>query len=293
MRYTLQSGGCAAQVETLGGELVSWRDGDGAEYVWGGDPAYWSGHAPVLFPIVGALKGETTAFNGFPYRIKKHGFARRMEFRLELLEQDRAAFVLESSPETFQSFPFHFRLRVVHTVSGQGFETAYQVENLGQETLFFCLGGHAGFRCPLGEGEAFEDYRLTFEKTEQTGFLCTDAEGILSRDDRLTPDWDGRELPLGYEIFDRDVLVLEQVRSRAVQMQKGPGGPGLEFRFHGFSSLGLWTPPHKKAPFLCLEPWQGLPAFADESGAFETKPGVIRLQQSGVYSAGYSMRIKK
>ena len=59
MEIVLKRGGLTARVDTLGGELVSLRDAEGTEYIWGGDPAYWSGRNPILFPIVGGLKDGT------------------------------------------------------------------------------------------------------------------------------------------------------------------------------------------------------------------------------------------
>ena len=37
MELELKRGGRTARVETLGGELVSYRDERGLEYIWGGD----------------------------------------------------------------------------------------------------------------------------------------------------------------------------------------------------------------------------------------------------------------
>ena len=55
MEITLKKGSLTARVETLGGELVSLRDASDTEYIWVGDPAYWAGRNPVLFPIVRRL----------------------------------------------------------------------------------------------------------------------------------------------------------------------------------------------------------------------------------------------
>ena len=54
MEYVLKNGTLTATVESYGAELRSVVK-DGAEYLWQGDPAYWAGRAPVLFPICGRL----------------------------------------------------------------------------------------------------------------------------------------------------------------------------------------------------------------------------------------------
>ena len=63
MVITLRRGALTAQADTLGGELVSLRR-EGTEYIWSGDPAYWSGRNPLLFPIVGALKNGVVDIGG-------------------------------------------------------------------------------------------------------------------------------------------------------------------------------------------------------------------------------------
>ena len=55
MRIELKRGGCTAAVDTMGGELVSFKDEQGTEYIWGGDPEFWAGQNPNLFPVVGNL----------------------------------------------------------------------------------------------------------------------------------------------------------------------------------------------------------------------------------------------
>ena len=69
-----------AAIDTLGAELVSFMGDDGFEHIWQGDKTYWGGHAPVLFPIVGALRDNRTCINGEWYEMKRHGVARHEEF---------------------------------------------------------------------------------------------------------------------------------------------------------------------------------------------------------------------
>ena len=64
MHLTLQHGAYRAQVDTMGGELISCRDGQGLEYIWQGDAAVWPGRNPLLFPIMGALADATVCFAG-------------------------------------------------------------------------------------------------------------------------------------------------------------------------------------------------------------------------------------
>jgi galactose mutarotase-like enzyme len=46
------------------------------EFLWDGNPDFWGKHSPVLFPIVGNLKGNSYEYNGQTYELPRHGFAR-------------------------------------------------------------------------------------------------------------------------------------------------------------------------------------------------------------------------
>jgi galactose mutarotase-like enzyme len=56
---TISAGGLTARIAPLGAELCSLTDADGREWMTDADPAFWTGHAPLLFPIVGALAEGT------------------------------------------------------------------------------------------------------------------------------------------------------------------------------------------------------------------------------------------
>ena len=52
MIYTLTKDRISIRVSSLGAELKSVCL-DGFEYLWQGDPTYWKGQSPILFPIIG------------------------------------------------------------------------------------------------------------------------------------------------------------------------------------------------------------------------------------------------
>ena len=63
MEYCLDNGTLSVRVSSLGGELQSVKK-DGKEYLWQGDPAYWDGKAPNLFPYIARLTKETCTVHG-------------------------------------------------------------------------------------------------------------------------------------------------------------------------------------------------------------------------------------
>lgn len=293
MHYEIKQGNSQATVNTMGGEMISFIHG-GLEYIWIGNPEYWSGHAPVLFPTVGALKNRETEIDGTTYLMKKHGFARKTEFTLLDLKTNQAVFSLKSNPETKISYPYDFELQIIQTVLDGGFKTEYKVINTDTSDIIFGIGGHAGFNCPLFEDTQFSDYTIEFEKAENGPFYYTrteDCDGVIHKEDRVPALEGKKELKLDYSLFDRDVLVIDQLQSRSLKVVCTKNNKGIEFFMNGFTSMGVWSTPVKKAPFICLEPWTVNPDFSDASGIFSDKPGITCLKPGGIFHVSYDTKI--
>ena len=212
MEIVLKHGGLTARVNTLGGELVSLRDRNGTEYIWGGNPAYWSGRNPVLFPIVGGLKNGRVDIGGRTYEMARHGFARRSEFVIADSGEDFVEFELRERMGTLRQYPFFFSLRVRHQLCTDGFYTQFTVTNPGTVPMPFCIGAHTAFRCPLGEGERFEDYRLVFEQPEEADAILPGADGCLCHDRREAVLRGEDTIPLDHGVYDRiDTLIFDEI----------------------------------------------------------------------------------
>lgn len=293
MEYvTLKAGNATATVQSQGGELISFIDRHGQERLWHGDPAVWPGHSPVLFPIIGSLKDNKTLINGEFYTLMKHGFAKRLHFAVGKQGDDFVEMVLEANEETLKEFPFVFALHITHRITEDGFTTVYLIENKSEQTMPFCIGAHPGIRCPMEEGASFEDYQLEFPQREApenalapNGYLITGTEKL----DNLV---DGRILPLKYETFDaNDALILMNLKSRQVKLVHKESGKGVLFAFPKYPVLGIWTMPHKRGEYVCLEPWQGMPAWENESGRMEDKPFAICLAPGRCYQTWHELTI--
>ena len=291
MEIVLKHSGLTARVDTMGGELVSLRDAGGTEYIWGGDPAYWSGRNPILFPIVGALKDGAVRIGGKSYQMDRHGFARRMEFAAVEQGADYAELELRDTAETLARYPFPFSLRVRHQLTQDGFFTRFRVANTGTESMPFCIGAHTAFRCPLAEGEKFEDYRLVFDRVEDTRSILPRPGGCLCHD-RPGPALSGPDIRLDHQIFNRvDTLVYDGLRSKTVSLRHDGTGRGVRVDFSEFPMVAFWTMPNAQAPFICIEPWQGCGAFDNESGDFTDKPHCVVLTPGESRSMRYTVSL--
>ncbi len=285
----LKKGRLTARADSHGAELISLRDRDGTEYLWQGDPAFWKGRNPLLFPIVGTLRGEVR-IGGKSFRMGRHGFARDRDFTETARGEDFVVYTLREDEQSLAVYPFPFSLSVRHTLLEDGFSTALTVKNTGASPLPFCIGAHTAFRCPLLPGERFEDYRLVFARRESLQALPLTAAGTI---DGAAPRFrlDGDVIPLSHELFDReDTLIFDGPRSKSVSLLR-EGGKGVRVDFGGFPMIGFWTPPDKNAPFICIEPWHGCAAYQNESGDFEDKPHCILLPPGASRELSYAVTI--
>lgn len=288
----LKHNGAEMTITKLGAEMRSFTTADGRDWIWRGSPDYWKSSAPVLFPAIGTLKDGGATIEGSFYAVPRHGFAKFQNF--EVLEQgeDYVTMILTPNEETRKVYPFDFALKVTHRFLEDGFETRYVVENRSDREMPFTIGGHPGFNCPMKEGESLEDYVLYFEKEETIGStLCAEPSKLMSHQQEKCINDDGRTLELKYGWFDRyDTYILCGLNSRAVDLIHKDTRKGLRFHFD-MDVLAVWSAPNKKAPYVCIEPWQGCPAFEDETGRFEDKPYCVKLGAGESYTCGYRMEI--
>ena len=56
--------------------------------------------------------------------------------------------------------------------------------------------------------------------------------------------------------FDKDALILENSQVKEVTLYNKEKKPYLSLYFDT-PVVGLWSPPAKNAPFVCIEPWYG------------------------------------
>lgn len=292
MKVELKRGEYTAAVNTKGGELVSFKDGQGVEYIWVGDPKIWAGQNPNLFPFVGNLKDGRVTIDGKSCEMARHGFARGSEFAVVEQGEDYVVMELRDSPETLACYPYHFVFRVRHQLIDSGFSTQFEVRNPGEEDLLFCVGGHTGINCPLEAGKRFEDYQLVFDQAENVKAVCPTEKGLMSAGRYALTLENTNTIALDHAVFDRvDTLIFEGLRSKGVTLRHKDGGREVHMEFGEFPMVAFWTMPNANGPYICLEPWHGCAAYENESGEFGDKPHVIRLAPGGEKTLKYTVTL--
>ena len=133
---------------------------------------------------------------------------------------------------------------------------------------------------------------LRFEKPEDGRVsLCDLATHLIDRTAPAPLEADMRTLPLRHADYDRiDTFIFDGLSSRAVDLVHRETGRGVRLSFD-MPVLAVLDHAGQKRPLRLPEPWQGMPAYADETGRFEDKPYHISLGVGQAFTCGYRMRV--
>ncbi len=274
---TVRSAALAAQIDPLGAQLSSLRDPAGRDLLWDGDPAFWNGRAPLLFPIVGTLAAGTYRLGARSYALPRHGFARGRQFAVVSATEDGALLRLQADEATLAVYPFRFALLVHFEVAQATLTVTSTVANEGDVPMPASFGYHPAFRWPLPYGGARAEHTIEFEREEPEPIRRLDGAGLVLHARFPTPV-SARRLNLADGLFTDDVVIFDAVRSRSVTYSAG-AGPRLRVQFPDTPYLGVWSKPG--APFICIEPWHGMSDPVGFSADFAHKPGVFTLPPGG------------
>lgn len=287
MLISLENEHISLKVDTLGTEMISLTAGD-TEYLWQGDPAYWPDRAPTLFPFIGRLWDNRYCYRGKTYQMGIHGFAAQADFSPKEQGSDFVTLSLSSNIASLVVYPFDFTLDITYRLVEASVEITYTVRNESEDTMPFGIGGHPGFRVPVGEGEQFEDYCLEFSspcRPDRVGFT---PDVYLSGVDTSYPLEDDRRIRLQHDLFDEDAIILKNT-CREITLKSSKHF--IRVAYPQMAYLGLWHWPKTDAPYVCIEPWTSLPARQDTVEDFACKSDLIHLLPGKTYENTWTITI--
>ncbi len=269
-----------------GAELSSViRKSDQTQYMWQADPAYWKRHAPVLFPIVGRLKDNQYTYHEKVYQMSQHGLARDLPFEVISHTTDRLSFRLQEQELTREKYPFAFTFDMHYVLDGNALEVIYEVHNPNEDILPFSIGAHPAFSCPIVPEESLTDYEVRFEQAETADRQLLN-EGLF--DGRTAPFLTNSDrFDITEHVFDEDALVFLELTSSYVELRSKVSDRRVRVTLDDWPYLGVWAKPG--APFVCLEPWQGLADQTSASGDLTEKAGMILLLPGQTHRCSYEV----
>lgn len=290
MNKTIENDLLKVCISEKGAELTSiLSKKEKTEFLWQADPAVWGRHAPILFPIVGKLKEDRYAFNGKDYPMSQHGFARDLSFQVIQQEENHLRFSLTDDEETWNHFPFHFRLEIDYRLEGNKLYTGYFVTNLDEaETMYFSIGAHPGLKVPLEEKTVFEDYVIEISPSLDRRLFPVTSEVLINRPEINKTKQ--AHFPLSREWFKDGVIILETLDEIQVTLKSTKSEKKVVFRYQEMPYLGIWSPYPNTGDFVCIEPWCGIADMVDTNGELTQKEGIHSLAPQAVFERAFEMQ---
>lgn len=301
MEYFLENSYLKATIKGFGAELKSIvGKADNQEYMWEANPDFWGKTSPILFPFIGKLQDAGYQYQGKRYTIEKHGFARDMEFCVMEQGQDRIVLALESNAETLEKFPFPFRLEVEYSLQEAAVKEQWRVHNMGTETMYFSIGGHPAFACPLKVGQKTAGTETNRGEKRIDCFVrlygAEDKKTVLSTEigvpnglltgNRVQLALDKGVLPITDHIFDHDALALVQEGITAVGILDKAGKEYVRLEAD-CPVWGIWSMPDNDAAYVCLEPWWGICDSKGYVGTLEERPFTNQVPAGDTWTAEF------
>jgi len=288
MIYHLENNFISIKIKQLGAELCSYYDKEtNREIVWQADPKFWKRHAPILFPIIGKVEHNKYKLGKNEFELGQHGFARDQEFRIIKQTKSTITLAFSNTSKTKNVFPFSFKLEIEYCLKGKELKVLYRVQNPSDEKIYFCIGAHPGFNCPFDSNSNFSDYKLTFEKEEKSDRILLSPDGF--RTGERAESWlKGYTIQLTEELFKDDALIFDDLKSSYLNIESGKTNEKIKIGWNNYPHIGIWKPLNN-APFLCIEPWNGMADQANLGNDFKDKFGVVKLDSNQSFECFYSV----
>lgn len=288
MRYTLKNDIIEAEIDDHGAELKSVKR-NGVEYMWCGDPKYWGRTSPVLFPFVGSVNNGRYRVGNREYAMGQHGFARDMDFTVADKSSTSITFSLLSTDETREKYPFNFVLKITYTIAGNTLTVKWETENPSDNEMYFSIGAHPAFMCPLNSGEQ-SGHKFKFDSNKDIEYYLL-KDGAVDKSETYTLPVSSGYAEICQGMFDRDALIVEGHQAGEISLCYPDGREYVTVKTTA-PLFGLWSPAGKNAPFICIEPWYGRCDAVGFRGDLSEREYSNTLPAGETFTAEYEIEFK-
>lgn len=290
--YILENEKLRVTIRSKSAELISIiKKETGVEYLWCGDRKYWGWTSPILFPLVGGLRDKQYTWQGQTYQMDQHGFARRYEFDMTEQTETQIWFALTDNEETQKIYPFAFKLEIGYLLEDNEIKVCWKVTNTDTKTLYFSIGGHPAFMCPLDGKGVQSDYYMGFETDkEELKYKLVDLScNLIAAKEYPLPLENGLH-QIEKDRFDLDALVIEDHQTGKMWLAGPDKQPYVTVTFDT-PLFGVWSPAKLDAPFVCIEPWYGRSDGCEFYGSWEEREFGNQIKPQEVFAKDYSITI--
>lgn len=289
---TISNAELTAEINPKGAELTHLtRKADGRQYIWDDtEGKYWGRHAPILFPSIGKSNNDQYTLNGQTFSMKQHGFARDYDFdTVDKSSDDTVTLTQHATADTKAVYPFDYALSVTYKLTATGLSISYTIANNSDQPMPFAFGSHPGFKLD----QPLENYTVTLAgaKTPLTKF---GIGPVPFRNGEVEPftEADGNKIALSHELLDDGLIIINAPEATSATLASNDGAYSVTLSLADFPYLTLWSPEHKNAPFVCVEPFHGLPdAAAAEPTDWFKKLGNTTVDAGSAAKFGYTISL--
>lgn len=289
--YSIANSKIKISVKKTGAELCEISSvKNKTNFMWDANPKIWGSFAPNLFPVIGALKNGGYIYENKIYTLPKHGFIRNNN-TVKCIEQtsNSLTFGLRYSDESLKIYPFKFDFTLSYLIKDNVIELVHTIKNLDDKTMYFSLGGHPAFKCPVYDSENYNDYALEFEHPENSKtHLINMTNGLISPKTKTIFN-NSAILPLKHDLFNDDALIFKDLKSKKVTLKSKTHGNILSVFYSDFEYLGVWAKPN--GDYVCIEPWLGIADNENTNQNIKEKAGILTLEAGKTFKASYSIEI--
>ena len=273
----------SAVIDLHGAELTSLKkQGSDEELIWTADKEYWGRHAPMLFPIVGKVWNGEYRVGDKTYHLPQHGFARDRDFKVLCHDKESVVLCLESDEQSLKVYPYKFRLEATYRLEDNTLVVEWRIKNPSKDAMYFQIGAHPGFNYrDFSKDDFIHGYfRLTSgeEPVSQLVIGKLTPEGYRSDSAGMMELDSDAMLPITPSLFANDALVLEEHQIDQVILYDKDYNPYIAVETQDAPVWGLWSPPGKNAPFVCIEPWMGRCDYQGYEGDISGRDYINKLE---------------
>lgn len=293
MKQVIENEWLKVEIESNGAEIRAVEHKKNKmDYMWTGDSAYWGRVAPVLFPIVGRLKGDQYQLDGEKYEMSQHGFLRDVDFERGAYSAEHVTFEIVSNGRFKAIYPYEFKAAITYSLNQNSLSVNWKIENENSTEMYFSIGAHPAFRIPLLENEVLEDYQLKLTPAPNKEVMEYGLENALVHERGVQKKLP--EITLKPELFEKDALIYSNIER--IELASAKSNYSVEVEAKGFPFVGIWSKYNEKnktiAPFVCIEPWFGIADMHDATGELKEKFGINTLAAGEIFQAEYRMTFK-
>lgn len=285
---TLENDEYRAVINSFGAELTHLnRISDNYDYLWNG--SQWPKHAPILFPAIGRSNEDAYLWQSQLFPMPQHGFAADEMFEIRDQTTTSVTLVLVANEHTKTMYPFDFELQAEFSLTTTGLVVNLTVINHDKVTMPYALGYHPAFNVPFDTDDEFTDNTVVFTGNqaplEVFEIVKTPAP---FRTGKLEPfaGLEGQNLALTHDKFAQGLRIIANNDVKTVTIKNKHNSHAIKVDVSDFKNVCLWTKEDIALPFLCIEPFNGLPDiygplvdWADKEANIKLAPGAHRTSK--------------